>query len=79
MRPISVLFVGDVVGGLGKRTLLGLLPTLRERHSPTFVVANGENIATWMIARRSFARPIFCAASPATGGAWSPVTRCGWA
>lgn len=45
MRPISVLFVGDVVGGLGKRTLLGLLPTLRERHSPTFVVANGENIA----------------------------------
>ena len=45
MRPIKVLFVGDVVGGLGKRTLLGLLPSLRERYSPTFVVANGENIA----------------------------------
>jgi metallophosphoesterase (TIGR00282 family) len=45
MRPIKVLFVGDVVGGLGKRTLLGLLPSLRDRYSPTFVVANGENIA----------------------------------
>jgi 2',3'-cyclic-nucleotide 2'-phosphodiesterase len=45
MRPVKVLFIGDVVGGLGKRTLLGLLPVLRERHAPTFVVANGENIA----------------------------------
>jgi metallophosphoesterase (TIGR00282 family) len=41
----SILFVGDVVGGLGRRTLLGLLPALRERHAPTFVVVNGENIA----------------------------------
>src|SRR4051795_3885447 len=39
------MFVGDVVGGLGRRTLLGLLPSLRERHAPDFVVANGENIA----------------------------------
>jgi len=41
----SILFVGDVVGGLGKRTLLGLLPTLRERYGLRFVVVNGENIA----------------------------------
>ncbi|QEC50636.1 TIGR00282 family metallophosphoesterase [Baekduia soli] len=40
-----MLFVGDVVGGLGRRTLLGLLPELRRRHEPTFVVVNGENIA----------------------------------
>jgi metallophosphoesterase (TIGR00282 family) len=39
------MFVGDVVGGLGRRTLLGLLPSLRERHAPDFVVVNGENIA----------------------------------
>jgi metallophosphoesterase (TIGR00282 family) len=43
--PATILFVGDVVGGLGRRTLLGLLPGLRERYSPTFVVVNGENIA----------------------------------
>ena len=41
----TILFIGDVVGGLGRRTLLGLLPELRERHAPTFVVVNGENAA----------------------------------
>ncbi len=41
----KILFVGDVVGGLGKRTLLSLLPELRERHAPDFVVVNGENVA----------------------------------
>jgi metallophosphoesterase (TIGR00282 family) len=41
----SILFIGDVVGGLGRRTLLGLLPGLRARFEPTFVVVNGENIA----------------------------------
>jgi len=43
--PATILFVGDVVGSLGKRTLLGLLPSLRERHAVTFVVVNGENAA----------------------------------
>jgi hypothetical protein len=40
-----ILFVGDVVGGLGRRTLLDCLPPLRERYAPTFVVVNAENIA----------------------------------
>jgi metallophosphoesterase (TIGR00282 family) len=44
-KSARIMFVGDVVGGLGKRTLLGLLPTLRERHAPDFLVVNGENIA----------------------------------
>ncbi|MCW3065494.1 MAG: metallophosphoesterase [Solirubrobacterales bacterium] len=43
--PVSILFVGDVVGGIGRRTVLRLLPELRERHDPTFVVVNGENAA----------------------------------
>jgi metallophosphoesterase (TIGR00282 family) len=41
----TILFVGDVVGGLGRRTLLRLLPSLRERFSFDFLVVNGENIA----------------------------------
>jgi metallophosphoesterase (TIGR00282 family) len=41
----TILFVGDVVGSLGRHTLLDLLPSLRERHAPTFVVVNGENAA----------------------------------
>jgi 2',3'-cyclic-nucleotide 2'-phosphodiesterase len=41
----SILFVGDVVGGIGKRALLALLPSLRERLAPQFVIVNGENAA----------------------------------
>ena len=41
----SILFIGDVVGGLGRRTLLALLPGLVERLRPTFVVVNAENVA----------------------------------
>jgi 2',3'-cyclic-nucleotide 2'-phosphodiesterase len=37
--------VGDVVGKVGRRTLAALLPALRERHEPDFVVVNGENAA----------------------------------
>ena len=40
-----ILFCGDLVGPAGRRTLLRLLPELRERHDPTFVVVNGENVA----------------------------------
>jgi 2',3'-cyclic-nucleotide 2'-phosphodiesterase len=44
-ETVSILFVGDVVGGIGKRTLLTLLPGLRDRFSADFVVVNGENAA----------------------------------
>jgi metallophosphoesterase (TIGR00282 family) len=40
-----ILFCGDLVGSAGRRALLRLLPALRERHQPTFVVVNGENVA----------------------------------
>ncbi len=42
---VRILFVGDVVGAPGRRALESLLPGLRERHEPDFVVANGENVA----------------------------------
>jgi len=42
---VSILFVGDVVGSVGRRTLLDCLPILRERYGPTFIVVNGENVA----------------------------------
>ncbi len=44
-ETVSILFVGDVVGGIGKRTLLALLPKLRDRFGPDFVIVNGENAA----------------------------------
>ncbi len=42
---MKLLFVGDVVGGVGRRALRALLPELREQHEPDFVVVNGENAA----------------------------------
>ena len=40
---MKLLFVGDVVGAPGRRTLAALLPELRRRHEPDWVVVNGEN------------------------------------
>ena len=42
---MKLLFVGDVVAGIGRRTLATVLPALREEHRPDFVVVNGENVA----------------------------------
>ena len=42
---MKALIVGDVVGGVGLRALLGTLPALREEHEPDLVVVNAENAA----------------------------------
>ena len=42
---MRLLFIGDVVGGPGRRALEALLPGLRDQHQPDFVVVNGENAA----------------------------------
>ena len=42
---VKLLFVGDVVGGIGRRTLASLLPQIRDTHQPDFVIVNGENSA----------------------------------
>jgi 2',3'-cyclic-nucleotide 2'-phosphodiesterase len=42
---VRALLIGDVVGGVGLRALLALLPELRERHRPDVVVVNAENAA----------------------------------
>jgi calcineurin-like phosphoesterase len=35
---VKLLFVGDVVGGIGRRTFAALLPAIRDAHQPDFVV-----------------------------------------
>ena len=56
---MKLLFVGDVVGGVGRRTLRALLPGLRDRHAPDFVVVNGENAAGGVGITRRTADEIF--------------------
>jgi hypothetical protein len=60
-KEITILFVGDVVGGIGRRTFEALLPSLRERDAPTFVVVNGENAAGGIGITPKVARELFAA------------------
>src|SRR4051812_20767569 len=57
--PVKLLFVGDVVGSPGRRALEELLPQLRERHEPDFVVVNGENAAGGVGITERIARGFF--------------------
>ncbi len=58
---VSILFVGDIVGGIGRHTLIDCLQALRERHQLTFVVVNGENAAGGLGITPKIARSIFAA------------------
>jgi 2',3'-cyclic-nucleotide 2'-phosphodiesterase len=60
-QPVRILFVGDIVGGIGRRTLLALLPRLRERHAPDFVVVNAENAAGGVGITTKIAESLFAA------------------
>jgi 2',3'-cyclic-nucleotide 2'-phosphodiesterase len=62
---VKLLFVGDVVGNLGRQTLAALLPGLRERHAPDFVVVNGENAAGGLGITERTAHDIFDAGADA--------------
>ncbi len=42
---MNLLFIGDIVGGPGRRAVKHLLPGLRERFRADWVIANGENAA----------------------------------
>jgi metallophosphoesterase (TIGR00282 family) len=42
---MRLLFIGDVVGGSGRRGLRETMPALREQHEPDLIVVNGENSA----------------------------------
>jgi hypothetical protein len=54
-----VLFIGDVVGGPGRRGLAAAMPELRERYAPDVVVVNGENSAGGMGITEKTAEALF--------------------
>lgn len=60
-KETRILFVGDVVGSPGRRALRVLLPRLRERYDPQFVVVNGENAAGGVGITPKVARELFAA------------------
>jgi metallophosphoesterase (TIGR00282 family) len=60
-KPASILFVGDIVGGIGRQTLLTLLPSLRDRFGADFIVVNGENAAGGVGITQKVAEQLFAA------------------
>ncbi len=42
---MKIIVIGDVVGGVGHRAVVELLPGLRERHAADLVIVNAENAA----------------------------------
>jgi 2',3'-cyclic-nucleotide 2'-phosphodiesterase len=58
---MRVIFIGDVVGGPGRRGLHEAMPALRERYSPDFMIVNGENSAGGMGITEKTARDLFAA------------------
>ena len=42
---LTILFLGDVVGELGRSAVIARLPELKARHALDFIVVNGENAA----------------------------------
>ncbi len=42
---MKFLFIGDIVGKIGRNTLRALLPSLVSKYKIDFIIANGENVA----------------------------------
>ena len=42
---MKLLFIGDIVGKVGRNTVRATLPGLADQYKPDMVIANGENIA----------------------------------
>jgi metallophosphoesterase (TIGR00282 family) len=45
MSTIRILFLGDIVGEPGRKTVIAQLPVLKQRESLDFIIVNGENSA----------------------------------
>lgn len=42
---MRILFIGDIVGSVGRKAVKTCLPGLKQKLNPTFIIANGENAA----------------------------------
>lgn len=56
---MKVLFIGDIVGKVGRQTVSALLPSLVDRHKIDMVIANGENVAAGFGLTESLVKDLF--------------------
>jgi metallophosphoesterase (TIGR00282 family) len=69
---VNILYVGDVMGELGLRTLAEVLPKLRRERSIDFVVAQSENVSGGKgITPKDFKELLSYGVDFCSGGNWS--------
>jgi hypothetical protein len=56
---LKILFIGDIVGSVGRKALAEMLPRLKARHQPAFILVNGENAAHGRGITESIAKSFF--------------------
>ncbi|MCR2805088.1 TIGR00282 family metallophosphoesterase [Paenibacillus soyae] len=56
---MNVLFIGDIVGNVGRNALKKTLPALRDKYKPHIIIVNGENAAAGRGITRTIAREFF--------------------
>lgn len=44
-EEFRVLFIGDIVGAIGRETVKKVLPKLKQKHQVDFTIANGEHLS----------------------------------
>lgn len=54
-----MLFIGDIVGSVGRAAVRQVLPGLKSKHRPDFIIANGENAAGGRGITRQIANELF--------------------
>jgi metallophosphoesterase (TIGR00282 family) len=56
---IKILFIGDIVGAVGRKALKEVLPKLKTKHQPTMIIVNGENAAAGRGITKQIAKEMF--------------------
>lgn len=56
---MKVLFIGDIVGSIGREAVKLVLPALKAKYNPDVIIANGENAAAGRGITRAIANDFF--------------------
>lgn len=56
---IRLLFIGDIVGNVGRKAVKAVLPEMKGVYKPDFIIANGENAAGGRGITSAIARELF--------------------
>ena len=56
---MKILFIGDIVGSVGQKSIKEYLPSLKQIHPHAMFIANGENAAAGKGITAAIAKEIF--------------------